>query len=88
MSIRMNLDVSAVQCKRCQFFPVNDLRLKVFFDTVEDSFVDLAAKTLIDGVPVPEVPGKGSPLATVFGDVLRGAEKCDIRDGYIATLFR
>ena len=66
----MDLDIGAVQSKRRKFFLVNDLRLKVSFNTVEDSLVDPASKTLIDGVPFSEVLGQLSPLATIFGNVL------------------
>jgi hypothetical protein len=82
----MNLNVGAVQCKRRKFLSVNDLHLQVLLNTVKDSFVNPAAKTLIDGDPLPEVFGKGSPPATVLGDVLQGAEKGEILDCYIATL--
>ena len=39
-------------------------------------------------IRIPEVFGKDSPTATVLGDVLQGAEKGEIRDFDIATLFR
>lgn len=84
----MNLDVGAVQCKRHQFFSVNDLRLKILFDAVENAFVDPSPKTLIDGGPLPEVFGQGSPFAPVFGNVLQGLQKKEILYFHIATLNR
>ena len=84
----MNLDVGTVHCKRRKFFPVNDLLLKIVFNAVEDSLVDPAAKTLIDGVPFPEVFGQGTPFTPIFGDVLQDAKKGKVSDCHIATLLR
>jgi hypothetical protein len=82
----MNFDVGTVQGKSRKFYSVNDLRLKIFFDAVEDALVDPATKTLIDGAPFSEVLGDGTPFTPVFGDVLQGAKKGEIVYLHIATL--
>jgi hypothetical protein len=62
--------------------------LEFFFDTVENSFGNPPAKTLIDGVPLPEVFGNGSPATAIFVDVLQGSKKSEIFDDNIASLPR
>ena len=51
----MNFNVSAVQGKCLNPFDGNGLRLKFFFDLVEDALVDPATKTPIDAIPFAEV---------------------------------
>ena len=84
----MNFDVSTVQRKRRKFLSVNDLHLKMLFDAVKYPFVDPAAETLIDGVPLPKLFGKCTPFTPIFGNVLQGSKKGEVVDYYIATLLR
>jgi len=84
----MNFDVSAVHRKRRKFLPVNDLRLKMFFDTVKDAIVDPASKTLINGVPFPKVLGDGTPSTPIFGNVLQCSKKGEVVNFYIPPLLR
>ena len=84
----MNLDVSAVQCKNCNSFSVNDLRLELLFSEVEDSDFDPVSKSPIDGGPFSEFFGQCSPCTSVFGDVVQGSPKGKRVDHDVAALLR
>ena len=74
-SVRMNFDVSAVQCKNFNSFSVNDLCLKFprlfgkTVDEVEDSDVN----------PVSESPINGRPIVKIFVRILWAVLAMDIR---------
>jgi hypothetical protein len=84
----MHFDRSAVQSKSLNSFPINDLRLELFFDEIEDSQVDPAAKATIEGEPLTEFFGQVSPATTIFDDVLESAENGEVVDCDIVSLHR
>jgi hypothetical protein len=54
------------------------LRLKCFFDLLEDALVDPVAKPAIDAIPIAEVRRQTTPSTTVFGYVLEGLKKKEV----------
>jgi hypothetical protein len=67
----MNFNISAVQGKCLNPFDGNGLRLKFFFDLVEDATVDPTAKTPIDAISFAKVCREGTPATTIFHHVLQ-----------------
>ena len=83
----MNFDITAI-CHKClNHFGVNDLRLGMFFDTIEDANIDPVAKTVVNTVPVAKLFGQSSPFTSIFGDGVQGLKKRKIVNFNIAALF-
>ena len=84
----MHLDRGRIQRDRLDLDAHDLLQLKLLKDAVQHAALRPAVHPGVDGVPVAKTLGQSAPLASMLSHIQQSVQQLQVRQAYIAPLYR